>query len=113
LSKWYSIQLLFKAVIHEELVKHDSETYEEQIFVIMANSKDEAHIIAENKGKEEEVSYKNLYNEELTWKFIKVIDIFEILEEELKSGVEVFSRYLLVPKPSSTPEVLKHYYQEE
>ncbi len=110
---WYSAQLLFRSEVITESIEYDTDTYEESIILIKATTKDEAFQIALNKGKTEEQKYKNDKNEEVSWRFIKVIDVFEILEETINCGTEVFSRFILVPTKTNINEILNRFYQEQ
>ncbi|MBD3919510.1 DUF4288 domain-containing protein [Paenibacillus sp. PR3] len=109
---WFTVQMLFKSF--KELEENeDTDTYEESIILIKAETKDVAVLIAEKKGKEAEIAYKNLCSEEVKWKFIKVVDVYEIIDETIESGTEVFSRFILVPQKTELKDVLNRYYQEE
>jgi hypothetical protein len=41
-----------------------------------------------------EAPYKNRNGDLISWQFVKVDRVYRIAEEELSSGVEVFSRFL-------------------
>lgn len=110
---WYSAQLLFKSEVVTESNEYDTDTYEESIILIKASTKDEAFEIALNKGKTGEQKFKNGKDEEVNWRFMKVIDVFEILEETLNCGTEVFSRFILVPTKTNIEEMLNRFYQEQ
>ena len=57
---------------------------------------------ARKKGMEFAIAsraeYRNVEGELVRWKFDRVESIYEILEPELKSGAEVFSRFLREPQ---------------
>ncbi|RAV05546.1 DUF4288 domain-containing protein [Paenibacillus sp. YN15] len=110
---WFSAQLLFQSEVARNSAEYDTETYEESIVLIKAVNKEEAYQIAAVNGKNEESSYMNIYNEEVHWRFIKVVDLFELTEETIDSGTEVFSRYILAPSGTQPKEILHRYYQEE
>ena len=64
---WYSAQLLYRSEVTVESNEYDTDTYEESIILIKARTKEEAFQIALNKGKAEEINYKNVNNEEVKW----------------------------------------------
>lgn len=117
-SKWFTVAVLYES-IHEGKPIHvddhyDSsvKTYEESHFLLKAASTEEASRLGEKLGIENEHTYKNQYGETVHWKFIKVLDCFELIEEELQWGTEIFSRYIVVEKEESTQDVLKRFFQE-
>lgn len=116
--KWFTAAVLYESIhegepIHID-VPYDSsvKTYEESHFLIKAASVEEASRLGEKLGIENEHTYKNQYGETVRWKFIKVLNCFELIEEELHSGTEIFSRYIVVEKEKSTQDVLKRFFQE-
>jgi len=110
---WYSAQALYKSIKDNSIKTVETDTYEESIFLIKASTKAEAYEIAERKAAQNEISYKNSYDQEVTWKFIKIIDVFELIDEKIDSGTEVFSRFIVVPRNTELREVLNRFYQEE
>ncbi len=59
-----------------------------------------------------ELEYINPYGELVNMKFVKAIHCFNICEESLGSGVEVYWRPLRVSKDTSTEDFLDRYYPE-
>ncbi|MNC25878.1 hypothetical protein D3C75_739860 [compost metagenome] len=110
---WYSAQLLFKSEVTNDPNNYDTDTYEESIILTKARSTEEAFEIGCKIGKENEHGYTNMNNGEVFWRFIKVIDVFDISEKELDSGAEIFSRFILVPSGTNLEEILHRFYQEE
>ncbi|TRZ37354.1 DUF4288 domain-containing protein [Niallia circulans] len=117
-KKWFVVALLYESV-HAGNPKHVDEnydnstkTYEESHRLVKAESPEEAGILGEKIGREAELNYKNQYEETVCWKLVKVLDVFELMDEELKTGTEVYSRYILVPRESGTQDVLKRFFQE-
>lgn len=118
--QWYSVKLLFECIISaeaesdtiDENYTNDHKTYEESIVLVKAQSFKHAYKIAEKKAKEVEIDYTNPYGELVTWKFVDSIDCFSLIDENFNTGVELYSRFLRVPKNINTKEVIQHYYPE-
>ena len=117
-SNWYVIAILYESV-HEGEPKnldedYDTSTnvYEERHILVRATSTEEAELLGEKIGKEYEDPYENQYGETVTWKLVKILDSFELLDEQLKTGTEVYSRYILTEKVLTTENVLKRYFNE-
>jgi hypothetical protein len=91
---WYTGNLLFKG----EHVNHpDREAlWEQRIVLLEAQDDSEASLIAERVGKAGEHEYyvSKAENDLLRWKFEKVERIYPIQDESLRSGTELFSRFL-------------------
>jgi len=89
---WFSVSLLFKS-IHEPAT-HKDMIWEERIVLIESSNAQAAQLKAEELGHSEVVSYRNVKNEKVTWKFNSVLNICEIDFERLTHGSELFSRFL-------------------
>jgi Domain of unknown function (DUF4288) len=116
--KWFAVAILYESV-HEgqptfvdENYDTSTKTYEESHLLIKANTSEEAICLGEKLGYENEHSYENKYGENVHQKFIKVLECFELIDENLKTGTEVYSRHILVAKENSTQDVLKRFFQE-
>lgn len=72
---------------------------------------DYAYNTAERKAKQEEVKYHNPYNQLVEWRFLEAIDAFEF-DDELKSGTEVYSRFIRITKGVSIDTFMKSFYPE-
>jgi len=117
--KWFTVALLYESVIEGEPINLDKEydssnnVYEESHLLVKAVSSEEAIALGEKIGYENEHHYKNQYDQTVYWKLVKVLDCFELLDEEFKTGTELYSRFVLTPKENSTKDVLKRFFQEE
>jgi hypothetical protein len=58
-----------------------------------------------------EMDYTNPYGELINHKFVEAISCFSIIDE-LSTGVEIYSRFLRVPKPIDTGDFLDRYYPD-
>lgn len=118
--KWFAVKLLFECVISGEPspgtidknYSRDIKTFEESIFLIRAQSFEQAYNIAEKKAKEAEINYKNPYGEMVSWKLLESVDAFELFDEEVISGTELYSRYIHVPKEIENDKVISAFYPE-
>src|SRR5438876_745565 len=89
---WFSVSVLSVAE-HDDKRPSDA-LWEEQIFLVDAQHKEEALLKGEEFAKAGRPRYKNADGEVICWKFERVESIHELLEQEVKSGTEVFSRFL-------------------
>ena len=89
---WYTASILYESV-HNQKVKED-DIWEEQIVLILAESESDAMAKAEMIGKRGEERYLSATNEKVRWTFRCVQSTYGLLDEELKHGTEVFSRFL-------------------
>ncbi len=68
--------------------------YEESFVEILAGSLPEARKKLFELIKRREVSYKNTYGNQLSWKLRKIIDISQALESKMDDGIrELYSRH--------------------
>ncbi len=117
-KKWFVVALLYESVHNvepkqvDENYDNSTETYEESHLLVKAESSEDATLLGKKLGQEAEHDYKNQYEETVCWKLVKVLDVFELMDEELKTGTEVYSRFILVPRESGTQDVLKKFFQE-
>lgn len=116
--KWFVVALLYES-IHKGKPKQVDEnydsltkTYEESHILVKATSTEEALLLGRKTGEENEHDYENQYGERVFWKLIKILDCFELLDENLKTGTEVYSRYILVQEEVTNEEVLKRFFQD-
>lgn len=91
---WYTGNLLFKAV-HLNHADPDP-VWEERIVLLEAVDESRAKDLAEGMGKEAEHQYhvSKAQNDVVRWTFVKVQKVYPIEEERLRSGTELFSRFL-------------------
>jgi hypothetical protein len=89
---WYTANLLFKSV-HAASSQEDT-LWEESIRLIKAETKDQAMEKAQALGRASPLTFSVQTGDKVTWVFVKVERIFEIDEESLKDGTEIFSRFL-------------------
>ena len=68
--------------------------FEESIYLLQAEDDDDAWKKAEEKGRLSEQSYEAISGDMVTWVFDRVLSVFELFDEEVKDGTEIFSRFL-------------------
>lgn len=118
--EWYAVKLLFESIIVGEPnpqkidnnYSNQFKTYEESIILVKAQSFEHAYKIAEKKAKEAEMEYYNPYDQMVKCRLVDTIDCFQLFDDELKSGTEVYSRLLHVPVKEKTEKVIEVYYPE-
>jgi hypothetical protein len=89
---WFAASLLYKSV-HDGQPENDA-LWEESIVLIEAESRAEAEQKAANLGQGEEHEYVSATGDQVRWTFQGVERVYEILDANLESGTEVFSRLL-------------------
>jgi hypothetical protein len=88
---WYAANLLFQSA---HIPTESKPTiWEESVRLIQAPSEAKARELAETIGKSEAQTYQ-VEHGLVIWKFDRVERIYSILDDELRSGSEVFSRFL-------------------
>ncbi|MCC2391087.1 DUF4288 domain-containing protein [Bacillus pacificus] len=118
----YAVKLLFESVhsgepdppkIDEDYEKKDCDTlFEESIILVKAHSLEEAHALGEQIAIHSEHTYDNMYGEQITWTFRKVLHVFELDNTPFETGKELYARFLQVKKNETVDTVLQKYYPE-
>ncbi|UYZ84273.1 DUF4288 domain-containing protein [Entomomonas sp. E2T0] len=90
---WFTVSLIYEMDINNQKITNDG-SWEESILLIDALSSEDAIEKAILLGKKKEIEYSNSYNEHCQWRFIGVANCYQILDEEIGEGCEVFSRFL-------------------
>lgn len=102
---WFSAKCIFVSKIDGHLLSEP--LCEESIILFEAESLESARQSALDLAKKAEHSYKNEQGEEVEWRFEELIEVQDLCEEQLYSGVEVFSRLfrrqLQADAPRSSP----------
>ncbi|PEC19706.1 DUF4288 domain-containing protein [Bacillus cereus] len=117
----YAVKLLFESVhsgepnpskIDEHYEENHDTLFEESIILVKANSLEEAHKLGEKLAIQSELTYENVYEEQVTWKFRKVLHVFELDDTPFETGKELYARFLHVKKNETVDTVVKKYYRE-
>jgi len=85
---WFAAKLLF-----ETDAPHDDGRVlqEESIRLIQANDESQAHSKATHLGISEQHQYPNDQGEIVAWRFVSILEIQDLCEDNLFDGMEVFS----------------------
>jgi len=89
---WFCAAIL-KVAERDGQRKADS-LWEEQFFLIQTDNESLALKEAERLAGRREAPYRNEKGELISWQFVKVDRVYAIPDEDLHSGMEVFSRFL-------------------
>ncbi|EOQ08911.1 hypothetical protein KQ3_04019 [Bacillus cereus B5-2] len=117
----YAVKLLFESVhsgepdptkIDEHYEENPDTLFEESIILVKANSIEEAHELGEKIAIHSEESYDNMYGEQVTWTFRKILHVFELDDTPFETGKELYARFLHVKKNKTVDTVVKAYYPE-
>ena len=96
---WYSVTANYKAVHLGKLRRRH--LWEQTIFLVTAASEEEAQQVGYQVAKSKEHQYLSATGEQVMWQLIEVIDIKELIDQELKQGMEVGWRFFeKVDKPT-------------
>lgn len=88
---WYAVSLLYKSI---HVPSEPKETlWEERILLMQTGTESEAREQAEKVAKSGEHAY-DVEDGVVTWAFERIESVFSIRDEEIRSGSEVFSRFL-------------------
>ena len=87
---WHSVKLLFRCAVKSGPPSRP--LMDESTILVQADSTREAEARALLFATDMETEYKNQYDELVTWRFIALLDIFKIGQQELRNGTQVYSR---------------------
>jgi hypothetical protein len=96
---WFSARLLFRSQVDD--AADVPPLYEESIILVNATSEDGAREEAERIARSNEQSYLNAEQKQVRWSFVRLLELQDLCEEELSSGIEVYSRLF---RSSTLPE---------
>jgi len=112
--EWFSVKVFFECKISgnpspekidEDYGSDGHKTFEESILLIKAPSEEEAYLIGEKEAIKNEVEYLNQFDQTVEWKFIRVIDCFNLSDKKLQTGTELYSRFIRVPDDLPTEKL--------
>ena len=95
--KWFSVKTLTRWEAIGKPAKiddnYDEETtlLEERIVLIKARNFDEAIKKGEKEAKDNLSEYKNFYGQKIRLRYLESCDAFELFDEPIETGVEIFS----------------------
>jgi len=117
---WYAVKLIYESTVSGEpnQSKIDKnyedklKCYEESIMLVKAQSFDHAFKIAEERAIKDEDTHENPYDQTVNHRFVEAINCYWLFDDVLKTGVELYSRFINVPIETDTEEFLDTYYPE-
>ncbi|CAM00246.1 uncharacterized protein DUF4288 [Saccharopolyspora erythraea NRRL 2338] len=71
----------------------DKPLYEESFVLLKAESEEEAREKAAEYGKQQETSYRNENDQDITWKLRHVVDVRLVEDATFDDGSELYSRF--------------------
>lgn len=96
---WFSARLLFRSKVDD--AADSPPLYEESIVLVDAAGEDAAREVAERIARSKEHNYLNAEHKQVRWVFLRLLELQDLCEAELSSGVEVYSRLF---RSSEEPE---------
>jgi hypothetical protein len=96
-NSWYVVTLILKCMIEGQSQRPI--TCFEQIHLIEAGEDTYAYDKALRLGKSQEHSYNNDEGKTISWEFVGIQNLEEILDETIHDGIEIRNRRLLVDDP--------------
>ena len=91
-SIWFVAKLLFKAEVKSRL-RRRKVLCEESLILISARTEPEAQLKARRFAKARQHSYPNVYKEKVSWKFVELQELQQIMSKKLSDGVEVYYKF--------------------
>ena len=91
-TMWFAVDILYKGTHSEK--PGICELWEECIILVEASDSSTAREIARPLAISEEHEYRSVEGDLIRWEFDVILSVYEILSEEIVTGVEVFSRFL-------------------
>ena len=98
-ERWYTALILSRAEVEGEDPDGDDVLHDWTWRLIRAEFEGDAREAAERYARAAEVTYANEDGKAVSWKFVDVMEVQEVNDEDLVSGTEVFSRLVLGPMP--------------
>ncbi|HFK1425259.1 MULTISPECIES: DUF4288 domain-containing protein [Bacillus cereus group] len=117
----YVVKLLFESVhsgepdptkMDEHYEENHDTLFEESIILVKAHSLEEAHALGEQIAIQSEHTYDNMYGEQVTWTFRKLLHVFELDDTPFETGKELYARFLHVKKNETVDTIVQTYYPE-
>ncbi len=78
--------------IDEDYEKNHDTLFEESIILVKASSLEEAHALGEQIAIQSEHTYDNMYDEQITWTFRKVLHVFELDDTPFETGKRIIRK---------------------
>jgi hypothetical protein len=91
---WFGVRLVVECQVGKD--PPGKRTYEDRLIVVRAGSEAEARRRAERLTRAAAAveRYRNVFGEAVTWRFREVIDSYQILDDALTDGTEIYSAFM-------------------
>ena len=117
---WYTVKLLFESIhsgnpIPYKIDEHylaNEKLFEESIILVKAITMEQAKEVAEELANKSEHDYFNAYGELVKWQFVSILHVFELNDDELTTGTEIYSRFIYAQKEDSGEDIIMCYFPE-
>jgi hypothetical protein len=91
-TDWFGVRLVVECQVGKD--PPAKRTYEDRLVVVRAASEAHARRKAERLTRAGVERYRNVVGEKVTWRFKEVIDSYQILDDELADGTEIYSAFM-------------------
>lgn len=89
---WYVATALFESEV-EGHVNNKRRLCEETLFLVSAEDLAAAKLKAEKLARAKRESYRNKYREKVTWRFVRLLDVRETIDDRFEDGAEIIARF--------------------
>jgi hypothetical protein len=98
---WYAVRALYRADHGRKDASSARALLEESILLFKSTP---SSVTAKGRqvAKQHQHSYRNLYDEMLSWKLHQVLEIVEVFDQRIAEGSEVYHRFHLKANPDAT-----------
>jgi hypothetical protein len=101
-KEWFGVKIVYinriegepQAELIDENFRPHFISYEESVVVIRARSSKKAFIKAQKVARENENEYTNKYGQKVVTRYFDAIDCFQLFDEKLKNGTEIYSNII-------------------
>ena len=119
-TKWYAVKVLFESVRsggsdqqkNKDNDENNMKLFEESNILVKDTNMEKAIEIAAKFAKKAEHESLNSFGETVKHQFVRQLHAFELNDDEITIGTEIYSRFIHVSKETSASDVIKRYYPE-
>lgn len=96
---WYTVKTLTKSSIP---TSNDKMVFDESIMLVEAANCEEAEEKAKNLVTKLYLPvYENIEGKTVKWEFVKIIEVLDLCEDKIYSGIQVFTRIYEARSPEN------------
>jgi hypothetical protein len=92
LVSWFGVRVVVEILVGKD--PPAKRTYEDRVIVVRAQSDALARRKAERIARADGETYRNIYGENVTWRFKDVVDTYMLLDDKLSDGTEIYSAFM-------------------